>query len=114
MANRVLVVDDDDFLSGMVCRALTRRTIESRAVASAEAALTALEHEGPFTHLLTDLRLGGSSGLTLIDAALARWPELHATIMTGLSREEAGLPDGVRLLIKPFELAELLAVLGLG
>ncbi len=113
MNNRVLVVDDDGFLSDMVCRALKRRTIESRAVASADAALTALEREGPFTHLLTDLRLGGTSGLTLVHVALARWPELHATVMTGLTREEVGLPDGVRLLAKPFELADLLAVLGL-
>jgi two-component system response regulator AtoC len=78
---RVLVVEDDSALSGLLERGLSRRGFAVRAVASAEQALAHLR-ESELDALLTDLRLGGADGLQLTQQALRTQPDLPVVVMT--------------------------------
>jgi two-component system response regulator AtoC len=78
---RVLVVEDDSALSGLLERGLGRRGFEVRAVGSAEQAL-ALLRESELDALLTDLRLGATDGLALTHEALLVQPDLPVVVMT--------------------------------
>jgi CheY-like chemotaxis protein len=109
---RVLVVDDDSLIPDMVCRALRRRGHEAVAVNSAADALARLAAER-WTHLLTDLRMPGGGGLELAERALALHPALHVVVMSGSSRGEAQVPSRFPLLLKPFEMADVLTLLSL-
>jgi two-component system, cell cycle sensor histidine kinase and response regulator CckA len=109
---RVLVVDDDQLIPEMVCRALRRRGHEAIAVSTYDEAVAHLS-AGPWTHLLTDIRMPGGGGLALAAQARARHPDLRVVFMSGASRAEVGLPPEVELLLKPFEIADVLIRLGL-
>ncbi|MDX2015465.1 MAG: response regulator [Myxococcaceae bacterium] len=108
---RVLVVDDDRFIPEMVCRALRRKGVEATAALTFDEALRRLASE-QWTHLLTDARMPGGSGVELAVRALSLNPALRVVVMSGASRAEIGLPDDVELLHKPFEIADVLTRLG--
>jgi DNA-binding NtrC family response regulator len=78
---RVLVVEDDAALSGLLERGLSRRGFDVRVVASSEQALRVLR-ENELDALLTDLRLGASDGLALTSDALNVQPDLPVIVMT--------------------------------
>lgn len=110
--SRVLVVDDDRLIPEMVCRALRRRGHEALAASSFEEAVVHLS-SGRWTHLLTDVRMPGGSGLALAAHARTVQPALRVVLMSGASRAEMGLASDVELLLKPFEIADVLIRLGL-
>ncbi|MCB9789331.1 MAG: response regulator, partial [Deltaproteobacteria bacterium] len=62
---RVLVVEDDEDIGVVLTGLLGRGGLEARHVASAEAAVTALD-SGSFDAVLTDLKLPGMDGLALL------------------------------------------------
>jgi two-component system response regulator AtoC len=78
---RVLVVEDDASLRGLLERGLQRRGFEVQAAASAAEAVAALRASEQDA-LLTDLRLGAEDGLALTQQALQIQPDLPVVVMT--------------------------------
>src|SRR6185436_20109794 len=69
---RLLLVDDDEEACRLLGEVLEREGYQVVRALSVEQALDALEQQGPFDAVLTDLRMPGASGLDLIRAARAR------------------------------------------
>jgi two-component system response regulator AtoC len=78
---RVLVVEDDESLRGLLERGLLRRGFDVRVAASAVEAIAILR-ESELDALLTDLRLGAEDGLSLTQQALQVQPDLPVIVMT--------------------------------
>ncbi len=121
MSNRtqptVLVVDDEAELRGMVAESLAN---DGFVAAQAATAAEAIERVKAFAYdaIVIDLRLPDADGMEVLDAALDRYPDVVALMMTGFG----GVADAVSaikrgavdFLIKPFQLAQLSRVLSSG
>ncbi len=82
---------------------------------SVEAALEALESDGPFDSLLTDLRMPGASGLDLLRAARERDPRALVFVLTAFG-DAAAAGEAIRagaydFISKPYDLAALRAAI---
>ncbi len=108
---QILVVDDEEAVSGLLCDFLTLRKFSHEAVNSGEAAVAFLEQQ-QVALVLCDLRMPGLAGAPLIRRIQEISPAAHVVIMTG------GMPDdedllaaldagAVSLLHKPFKLEEV-------
>lgn len=111
MGERILVVDDEATLRANIVRFLARRDYEVVAASSAEEALEVLA-ASPFDVVITDVRMPGMSGLQLLEAVTARWPDTlvllitaHASADTAIEALRLGAQDYV---VKPLSLKELL------
>lgn len=117
MQSTVLVVDDEADLRTLVAEALTN---DGFVVAQAADAAEAFERLKSFAYdaLVIDLRLPDADGMEVLDAALTRYPEVLAVMMTGfggVAEAVAAMKRGaVDFLIKPFQLAQLSRVLSSG
>jgi DNA-binding NtrC family response regulator len=106
----VLVVEDDADLRGLLAESLEAQGF---AVAQAGQAADAIDRLEGFAYdaLVVDLRLPDADGMDVLEAALARYPEIRAVVMTGFG----GVDDAVKaikrgavdFLIKPFQLGGL-------
>lgn len=107
---RILVVEDDDVLRGVICRFLAKLGYEVRAAGGVPEAVELLERE-TFELVVTDLRLPTSSGVELMLVVRSHQPDARTILMSG----DADLPTlamaverGVdAVLLKPFGLEEL-------
>lgn len=111
---RLLVVDDELHHLGALCEILRDQGYDATGAPSGEAALAELDGP-PFDLLLTDLRLPGIDGITLLRSALARQPDLAVVVMTGQgtvdSAVEAMRSGALDYVQKPLKRAVLLPVL---
>jgi two-component system NtrC family response regulator len=111
---RVLVADDDRAVRAALELNLTRAGWQVRLAASAEEALVLLQAEAPDV-LLSDVRMGGASGMELLAAVRERAPEVRVVLMTGFGSVgdavEAMRAGATDYLIKPVARDELLVVL---
>lgn len=107
---RLLVVDDEPMLLGMLARALRRHWTVTTATSGPEA-LRLLEHQA-FEVIVCDLMMPGMSGMDLAAELDRRWPALRARVLflTGgavLPEAEAFLSRAdVRHMTKPVVLGE--------
>jgi putative two-component system response regulator len=113
----ILVVEDDDEVRSLLGEALLSLGYRVHAVASAEAALVALETAPPDL-VLTDVNMGAMSGVELCtrikaDPRRALTPVVILTAVHDLEARVAGLAAGADdFFAKPFELPELHTRLG--
>ena len=113
----ILVVEDDLDLRQTIVASL-----ESNGFAAAQAAdaADAIERLRSFAYdgLVVDLRLPDADGMTVLDEAIERYPEIRAVVMTGfggVAEAVAAIKRGaVDFLIKPFQLSQLARVLHTG
>jgi signal transduction histidine kinase/CheY-like chemotaxis protein len=112
-ALRVLVVDDDPAVREMLARVLQRAGHAVTSAISAEAAL-ALFAPLQYDLIFTDLNLSGMNGLALLDQVRALDPHIAAVIVTGWGKleEERHRSLGAAVLIKPFNVAQVLQIVG--
>src|SRR5262245_17621751 len=113
----VLVVEDEAELRQIIADSLEAKGF---AVAQALDAADARSRLEGFAYdaLVVDLRLPDADGMDVLDAALARYPEIRCVVMTGFG----GVEDAVKaikrgaidFLIKPFQLGQLAHVLHAG
>ena len=110
----LLLVDDEEALRSVVAERLTEEGFEVSQAADGTAALKALEGFA-FDVIVSDLRLPGVDGREVIDAALARYPDIVAIVVTGYGTVKdavevikAGAAD---FIAKPFQFDELRHVL---
>lgn len=100
---RVVLVEDDAPLAGLLVRYLKRLNLSAVCYRQACEALEALREE-PAGLLITDLTLGEDDGAKLAREALALDPALRVLLMSGYPYEPVDFPESarVRFLQKPF------------
>ncbi len=90
MAERILIVEDEQTLKESLCRVFEREGYEVAAVASAEAALELFEHS-TFDLVLTDIILPGISGIELVRRIREAAPDQAAVVMTAYASLETAV-----------------------
>ena len=109
---RILIVDDEPTLVFFLRRDLSERGLdcEVEGVGSGEDALARLAFT-QYSVLITDLRMPGISGLTLVAAARSLQPAIGVVLMTAFGSHEVEaeaeqlMVDGY--LTKPFQMERL-------
>jgi two-component system response regulator FlrC len=111
----VMIVEDDADLREALCATLDLQDVEYRAFDSAESALAAIDQE-VYSMVLTDFRLPGMDGMTLLRSVHKKLPELPMVMMTAFAEAQLAveaLKAGARdFLIKPCQPEHLVAVIG--
>ena len=111
----ILMVDNELSLLHYLERSVARMGYGVDAYSDPWAALAAFESEPTkFDLLITDLSMPGIPGTELLGRARARRSDLPAILMTGYADDRVGETDSASdalLLLKPFTLADLKAVL---
>jgi PAS domain S-box-containing protein len=107
---RVLVVDDSPDALLVVGSFLRLGGLDVTGATDGDLALAELRSGRQFDVLVTDFAMPGMNGVELLRQALELDPQLPGLIMTGFSQRDV-LPDldGIIVLRKPFNRAELLA-----
>jgi CheY-like chemotaxis protein len=108
---RILVVEDNVELLGMVCELLQALGQQVQGAESAEQALELLLRDS-FDVLFTDVGLPGRSGIELARQARLLQPALAIVIASGYGAPERGSLDfPFEVLPKPYKLDQLAAML---
>jgi two-component system response regulator (stage 0 sporulation protein F) len=111
-AKRVLIVDDEPTLVFFLMQGLRESEIlyDVNSAASAEEALTKLTLN-QYDLLITDLKMPGVNGLTLIEVARSLHPDIKVILMTAYGsrevRDEVARLQVDGYLTKPFPTAKL-------
>jgi len=110
---RILVVDDEEAVRDVVSKTLTMADYEVETADDGAAALERLESTD-YDLLITDLKMPGMDGLSVIRAARRRLADLPIVIITGKSTEASAI-EAINLgvtgyLTKPFALTRVLSV----
>ncbi|MDR0715993.1 MAG: nitrogen regulation protein NR(I) [Azoarcus sp.] len=113
--NTVWIVDDDRSIRWVLEKALGREEIDYRSFASANEALDALESSAPSPKaVLSDIRMPGESGLTLLHRIRERLPQIPVIIMTAYSDLESAVSafqgGAFEYLPKPFDVDQAIAL----
>lgn len=110
MKPRIIVLDDEQRMVDILAMVLRREGYAVTTFVQPQAALATL-HAEPCDLLLTDLKMPGADGLTVLQQARAIDPELpvilitaHATVTTAIAAMREGAFDYVE---KPFDNDEL-------
>ncbi len=109
---RVLVVDDEPSVLETIAAILQREGYQVLAASTVDEAIGYLQ-DGPFDVALTDLRLEGASGLSLLATLRRQWPHVVTVVLTGYASLQSAI-DALRegvfdYLIKPCDVDELKA-----
>ena len=107
--NRVWVVDDDRSIRWVLEKALQKADMEVTCFPDADGVLTALIRERPDV-LLSDVRMPGMNGLSLLSRVTEEYPELPVIIMTAHSDLDSAVAafhgGAFEYLPKPFDIDE--------
>lgn len=112
MLQRILIVDDEEVFSDILCRSLTREGYDVDCAATIdEAKLKLCEKE--YHSVIVDLRIGDESGLTLVKHVNSEHQAIKIVVLTGYSSiataVEAIKLGAVHYLTKPAEIEDILA-----
>lgn len=114
MADRILVVDDEEEMRLVLNEALTNRGFEVEEATDGESALKRL-HQTSFDVVLLDVRLPGMNGLDALLQMKTLDPDLVVIIMTAFGSKELALQamksGAYDYFTKPFKLEEMGVVL---
>jgi DNA-binding NtrC family response regulator len=113
-AKHLLIVEDEAALREAIAAQLTDRGFDVKEAGTGEEALAKLA-EFAFDIIVTDLRLPGIDGSAVVEAAVARYPDIIAIVVTGFGT----VKDAVEVIKrgawdfvnKPFQIDELLHAL---
>jgi DNA-binding NtrC family response regulator len=110
----LLIVDDENALREAIAERLADHGFVVEQAASGEQAIQRLA-DFAFDILITDLRLPGIDGRKVIEAALERYPEIIAIVITGYGTVKDAV-DAIKqgaadFITKPFQFDALLHVL---
>jgi excisionase family DNA binding protein len=109
---RVLVVDDEAGIRELLSKTLALADYDVEAVADGRSAVLRLR-AGTYNLLITDLKMPGMDGLSLIRDARRLTPELPIIIITAYSTEASAI-EAIDLgvtgyLTKPFRISKILS-----
>ena len=109
---RALLIEDNPEVARVVAGMLTDAGYSVSATNGDREAFAALEGNGSFDLVLSDIVMEGASGLEIAREIRSRYPGLPVVLMTGYSEALLkGSPDGLPVLAKPFSGADLETVL---
>ena len=110
MMEKILIVDDEKDTRDFMARALAGK-YEVVTAADAELAMRQLESDASIRLMLSDIRMPGEDGLTLMKAAKAAHPNLAVVLLTAfgsIDQAVAAMKDGADdFLTKPVDLDQL-------
>ncbi len=110
MMDKILVVDDEKDTRDFMARAL-REKYDVETAPDAEAAMRQLEADSTIRLLLSDVRMPGEDGITLMRAAKASNPNLAVVLLTAfgsIDQAVAAMKDGADdFITKPVDLDQL-------
>src|SRR5919197_930236 len=113
-SKHLLLVEDEAPLRHAVAEQLMDRGYQVEEADSGEAAVARLA-EFAFDIIITDLRLPGVDGSTVLEAAVKRYPDIIAIVVTGFGTVKDAVEAIKRgawdFVNKPFQIDELLHVL---
>ena len=102
----IWIVDDDESIRWVLEKALARENLATKSFANARDAIDALQTSTPQV-LVSDIRMPGESGLTLLQAAKAMHPGLPVIIITAFSDLDSAVAafqgGAFEYLAKPFD-----------
>ena len=105
----ILLVDDDALVRKFIKCSLESHGYDVIEADDASSAMVkASEHSDSLHLLVTDLRLGGTSGRELADRLRLDYPGLPVIFMSGLASDDLDLDASCTFLEKPFKPAELI------
>ena len=109
---RILVVDDEEFIRDLVCRMLDGAGYRCASVASGPAALGLLDSGEQFELMLSDLRMAEMDGVVLLELTKERFPDMPVIMVTAVNDVSEALSTirngAYDYLLKPFERDQLL------
>ncbi len=113
MADRILVVDDEETIREIVSSMLAGAHFQARQASSGIEALSILESGEEFDLVLSNLMMPKMDGIELLERIKSRYPDLPMVIVTAV-RDISVLLQALRngaydCLLKPFEREQLLA-----
>jgi putative nucleotidyltransferase with HDIG domain len=110
----VLIVDDEPAVRKLLATLLSQAGISSSSAANPREALVMLQ-ESTFEAVISDLRMGSSSGFELLQEVRKRFPNLPFLMATGVNDVRVGVQamrEGADdYLLKPFDIDLVLASL---
>jgi len=110
----LLLVEDEASLRQAIAEQLGDRGYQVEQAGSGEEAIARLA-DFAFDIIITDLRLPGVDGSAVVEAAVARYPEVIAIVVTGYGTVKDAVEAIKRgawdFVSKPFQIDELLHVL---
>src|ERR1700752_1776503 len=113
MADRFLVVDDEEPLRGIVAQMLTAAGYLCKEAASGMEALAVLTSGEEFELMLSDLMMADLDGIGLLERTKEKYPDMPVVMVTAvhdISVALRAIRDGAYdYLLKPFEREQLLA-----
>jgi DNA-binding NtrC family response regulator len=113
----VLVVEDEQELRQIIADSLEAKGFVVAQALDAADARSRLEGFA-YDAVVVDLRLPDADGMDILDAAMARYPEIRCVVITGWGGVEEAVTamkrGAVDFLIKPFELSRLAQILRTG
>src|SRR5438105_1660253 len=114
MADRVLVVDDEQSLRKVLAATLQREGYEVTVCSNGEEAIAALDRDGADV-VVTDLVMPKMDGLSLLRKVVARHPDVPVIVVTAHGRVDSAVEamkaGAFDFVSKPFENAELKAII---
>jgi signal transduction histidine kinase/CheY-like chemotaxis protein len=107
----VLFVEDDELVADVIRPALEAAGFEVKVVKDGEEALQTLDMGMKIDYVFSDIVMPGTiSGIDLAELVRQRHPHIPVVLATGYSDRRVSLP-GVRILAKPYDVAEVVAAL---
>ncbi|HWF85552.1 MAG TPA: sigma-54 dependent transcriptional regulator, partial [Vicinamibacterales bacterium] len=110
----LLIVEDESALRAAIAAQLTARGYDVQEAGSGEEAVARLA-EFAFDIIITDLRLPGIDGSAVVEAAVGRYPDIIAIVVTGYGTVKDAVEAIKRgawdFVSKPFQIDELLHAL---
>jgi signal transduction histidine kinase/ActR/RegA family two-component response regulator len=115
-SGRILLVEDDELVRKSVTVKLKRLGYDITPVNSAAEAVAMLEQTSDFKLMLSDVMMPGTmTGADLAREVQHRWPHIGVLLSSGYTESSIGgkvrIPDGVRLLSKPYSNSDLASAL---
>jgi DNA-binding NtrC family response regulator len=115
MAQRILLVDDDRLLREVIGDFLSVQGYEVDLASDAKHALAKFE-PGKYQLALIDYVMPEMNGLELMNIIMEKDPDIFCLIMTGYPTVDSAYKSMIEgasdYIIKPFQLMELLNILG--
>src|SRR5438093_1577457 len=109
----ILVVDDEAAMGDVLVRQLSQVGYAARAVDSGQRAL-ALIASGPVDLVITDFKMSGMDGMTLLTELARAAPDVPAIMLTGhgnVQRAVEAMKAGAKeFMMKPHDRSELIAI----
>lgn len=109
----IWIIDDDRSIRWVLERALSQAGMQPRAFESGDSIMAQLEHEQPDA-IISDIRMPGVDGITLLSRIVENYPDLPVIIMTAHSDLESAVTSyqtgAFEYLPKPFDVDDAVAL----